>query len=359
MKTSRSITDWLTPHRYIPLRAWDGLGTTLINLLVLILLVIYLFPISYMVATAFMQSEQLRDPNAPFYPAEWVRFEYQGKAYKLYEVPTDEGSRTLALVKSGRVSSEFVDPQNPEAGLITWQGNWRALGGVYRFHITLENFELLFRSLRLPRLLQNTLVMIAIGEVGVLLSSILVAYGFARFPLPGGNLLFYVLIATILIPEKITLIPTYFAFVRILDWNGSWLPLLVPLFFGNAVYIFLLRQNFRSIPKEIEEAAMLDGAGPLRILAFVVLPQSWPVILTASLLHFFYAWNETRQAALYLGTRADLLPISFGIQNFQSLSPIQNVLQASALIVMIVPVIVLLVSQRFFMRDMLITGMER
>ena len=104
---------------------------------------------------------------------------------------------------------------------------------------------------------------------------------------------------------------------------------------------------------------MLDGAGPLRILFSIVLPQSWPVIITAGLLHFFYIWNETRQAALYLSTRRDLVPVSFGIQNFQSLAPIQNLLQASALLVMIVPVIVLLLSQRHFMRNLVITGMEK
>jgi multiple sugar transport system permease protein len=144
-----------------------------------------------------------------------------------------------------------------------------------------------------------------------------------------------------------------------LEWDGSWLPILVPFFFGNAVYIFLLRQNFKSIPKEMEESAYLDGAGPLRTLFSIVLPQSWPVIITISLLHFFYIWNETRQAALYLSTRRDLAPISFGVQNFQSLSPVQNQLQASALIVMIVPIIILLISQRYFMRGVIVTGTER
>jgi multiple sugar transport system permease protein len=208
-------------------------------------------------------------------------------------------------------------------------------------------------------MLRNTLTLAIVSGIGVLLSSIVVAYGFARFPLPGGNFIFYLMIATILIPDNVTLIPTYFFFVRVLDWNGSWLPILLPFFFGNAVYIFLLRQNFKSIPKELEEAAVLDGAGPLRTLFSVVLPQSWPVVITVTLLHFFYIWNETRQASLYLSIRRDLAPVSLGVQNFQSLTPIQNQLQASALIIMIVPAIVLLVSQRYFMRGVRVTGMEK
>lgn len=350
---------WHTPQAYFSMRAWESLGAGMYNLLVFALLGVYLFPILFMVTTAFMGRRQLGDRNAPVYPARQLTYPYQGKEYKIYTVPVDGATRQLALVKPGRRASQFIDPQHPEGGLIDWQGNWRGLKGVYQASLTLENFELIFRSTRFARMLSNTLLMALISEVGVLASSLVVAYGFARFPLPGGNLLFYVLIATILIPEKVTLIPTYFFFVRVLDWNGSWLPILVPLFFGNAVYIFLLRQNFKSIPKDLDEAAMIDGAGPLRVLFSVILPQSWPVVITVSILHFFYIWNETRQAALYLSIRPDLAPVSFGVQSFQSLSPIQSILQASALLVMIVPLILLLVSQRFFMQNMVITGMEK
>ncbi|HEY2980515.1 MAG TPA: carbohydrate ABC transporter permease [Anaerolineales bacterium] len=360
MATARSQPQtWLAPRTFLPLRVWDGLGTALFNFFVLGLLAVYLLPMIFMIATSLMDGPQLADRYAPAYPAQQVTFFYEGKNHRVYNVPTPEGVRKLALIKPGRSSSQLIDPQHPEAGLILWDGSWRALHGVYVVHISWDNFKQLFRSVPISHMVQNTLIMALITEVGVMISSIVVAYGFARFPLPGGNLLFYILIATLLIPEKISLIPTYFYFVRVLHWNGTWLPLLLPFMFGNAVYIFLLRQNFKSIPKDMEEAAMLDGAGPLRILFSVVLPQSWPVIITIALLHFFYIWNETRQAALYLSTRRDLIPVSFGIQNFQSLAPIQNLLQASALVIMIVPVIVLLLAQRHFMRNLVITGMEK
>ena len=351
--------NWLAPSAFIPLEIWERFGTRLLNLTVFALLGIYLFPVLFMVATSFMETPQLGDRYAPPYPARQITYNYEGEDYPVYRVPTKNGERELALIQRGRQISSFIDPANSEAGLIEWEGSWRTLYGVYEFHMTLDSFSQIFRTLKLKDMVRNTLLMAAISEIGVLLSSIVVAYGFSRFPLPGGNLLFYVLIATMLIPEKVTLIPTYYFFVRVLNWDGSWLPILLPFFFGNAIYIFLLRQNFRSIPKEMDEAAMLDGAGPLRILFAILLPQSWPVVITTSLLHFFYIWNETRQAALYLSTRRDLIPVSFGISNFQSLAPIQNQLQASALIIMIVPVIVLLISQRFFMQDMAITGMEK
>jgi multiple sugar transport system permease protein len=360
MKKDKNLKqNWMTPQFFLPLALWEKIGTGLLNIVVFSMLVIYLFPILYMIATAFMPSSQLSDRYAPPYPGQQLTYSYQGEDYPLYYVPVDGEQHELALVETGRVSSGFIDPNNPEAGIIQWDGSWRTLKGVYRFYLNWENFSILFRTLKIKQMVTNTLLMVLISEIGVLFSSIVVAYGFSRFPLPGGDTLFYILIATMLIPEKVTLIPTYFFYSRVLLWNGTWLPLLVPFFFGNAVYIFLLRQNFKSIPKDLDEAAMLDGAGPLRILLSVILPQSWPVIITTALLHFFYIWNETRQAALYLGTRRDLAPISFGIQNFQSLAPIQNILQASALILMIIPVLVLINSQRYFMRDMVITGMEK
>ena len=104
---------------------------------------------------------------------------------------------------------------------------------------------------------------------------------------------------------------------------------------------------------------MLDGAGPLRRLYSVILPQSWPVVITVSLLHFFYTWNETRLASLYLGSNPDLMPVSFGVQNYQSLIPIQNVIEASAVAVLVVPVIVLFLAQRYFMQGLVITGTEK
>ena len=135
--------------------------------------------------------------------------------------------------------------------------------------------------------------------------------------------------------------------------------MIVPHFFGSAILIFLLRQNFKSIPRDLDEAAMLDGAGPLRILISVILPQSIPVVTTVALLHFFYIWNETRLSSLYLGIRPDLQLISFAVQRSQSYFFTPEALMVGALLVMIVPVIVLFLAQRLFMQDMIVTQIEK
>jgi multiple sugar transport system permease protein len=340
-------------------RVWDATGTALVNLIAWALLIVYLFPMSYMVVTSLKDSQQFLDTDAPMWPARALTFTYQGAAYPIYRVPTEQGVREWALVNPHREDSDFVDPAHPEAGLINWTGRWRTLQKIYRFELTTYNFVKIWDVANFPHLLFNTLVVAGLGEAGVLVSSILVAYGFARFRIPGEKILFAILIATIIIPEKITLIPTYFLYVRVLDWDGTWLPQIVPHLFGNAILIFLLRQNFRSIPREMEEAATLDGAGPLRILTSVVLPQSVPVLVTVSLLHFFYAWNETRLQALYLGINPDLYTVAFAVQGYQRFFPPPNMLQVSALLVMSVPVIVLFLAQRVFMQNMVVTGMEK
>jgi multiple sugar transport system permease protein len=329
------------------------------NLFVWLLLILYLLPLTAMLLTALKSTEQLTDSSAPWYPASLQMVSLDGNSYPLYDVPAADGTRRLALVSRGRTSGLFLDPRDPQAGAFIWEGDLEAIRGVYRFDPAWENFTVLFRSLPVGAMLRNTLLMTLIGEIGVLSSSILVAYGFARFRLPGGNLLFYLLIATILIPDRVITIPTFFFYANALHWVGTMYPLVLHLFFGSAVYIFLLRQNFRSLPVELEESAMLDGAGPLRRLVSVVLPQSWAVVITVSLLHFFYTWNETRQAALYLGANSAFMPISFGVQTYQSLVPIQNLIHAGSMVVLVVPVLVLFLSQRYFVRGLVITGMEK
>jgi multiple sugar transport system permease protein len=341
-------------------RLWDFTGTALLNLFMFIFLVAYLSPLPFMVIASLTSSTQFQDANAPILPSERVKFNYEGKDLIVYEVPTADGVRHWALYKPSRQSSQFIDPASPEAGPITWDGQWRSLKAVYRFKPTLDNFKEFLSITKLPLLFTNTLLVALISEIGVLLSSIAVAYGFARFRIPGIKYIFFVLIATIMIPTNITLVPTYYLYSRhVLDWIGTWLPLIVPHFFGSAILIFLLRQNFKSIPRDLDEAALLDGAGPLRILISVILPQSIPVVTTVALLHFFYIWNETRLSSLYLSISPNLQMVSFGIQRSQTFFFTPEMLMVGALMVMIIPVIVLFLSQRFFMQDMIVTQIEK
>ena len=356
MRRSRRKKEFST----LSFKLWDFSGSALLNLFMFLFIVAYLSPLPFMVIASLTPRDQFLDANAPILPSTRVKFNYEGEDLIVYKVPTADGEKEWALYKKGRQSSEFIDPNNIAAGPIVWEGSWRSLVGVYQLQPTMDNFKDFIGTSKIPLYFKNTLIVALISEVGVLLSSIAVAYGFSRFRIPGIKYIFFILIATIMIPSNITLVPTYYLFSgHMLNWIGTWLPLIVPHFFGSAILIFLLRQNFKSIPRDLDEAAMLDGAGPLRILISVILPQSIPVVTTVALLHFFYIWNETRNASLYLGIAPNLQTISFGIQRTQSFFFTPEALMVGALMVMVVPVIVLFISQRFFMQDMIVTQIEK
>jgi multiple sugar transport system permease protein len=335
------------------------LGKASITLLAVLILSVYLLPLLYMVTTSFQQPGQASTPGAPFYPAKPLTAVYQGAEYPLYAVTIDGGTRNLMLIKPGREQSSFVDPNDPTATPIEWVGRWRTLEQAWTFAPEIENYTLAWSQLNFPRLLFNTAAIAILSTVGAVASSALVAYGFARFRFPGRNIFFVVLLATIILPFQVTLIPTYVIFTQ-LGWNGTWLPLIVPHLFANAYNVFLLRQYFMTIPRDLDEAALIDGASPFRVFRSVILPLSIPAIIAVSLFHFFFAWNDFFVPLLYLAGKPDIQPLSIAIQHYNALYATQpTLIQAAALMTMAVPVIVFFLAQRFYMQGVVATGVEK
>ncbi|MCA0455956.1 MAG: carbohydrate ABC transporter permease [Chloroflexi bacterium] len=335
--------------------------TALVGLFALVLGIGYLLPFGNMALIAVKSQDQIAaSGDGPIWPLEPEVYNYEGKDYPIYTVPFEDGtSRELALVKKGRQTSQFVDPANPDAGLVDWAGNWRGLAQVSTIAPHFDNFGIAWDIINFPRLFGNTVAIALIGMVGTLLSSIAVAYAFARFPIPGKNILFLVLIGTIILPRQVTLIPTYAFFAKI-GWTQSWLPLIVPHFFANAYNVFLLRQFFMTLPRELDEAAMIDGASPFTVLYRVIIPQSWPAIISVGLFHFIFAWNDYFGPLLYLLGKPDLQPISVGVQifNFQY-GQRPELVQATSLMAMILPLVIFFFAQKVFMRGVVVTGVEK
>lgn len=346
-----------------------------VTLFTLMVLMAYLSPFAYMTATAFKDLDQFSRSIGPLWPAREAIYTYegedatytvgdrevtvrQGEEYPVYMVPTEEGTQKWALVLKGREESFFLDPNHLERGLIQWTGRWRTLEPAWRFSPT-WNFIDAWGLIKFPRLLRNTAIIAILGDIGTLLSCTAVAYGFSRFRIPGKNILFIVLIGTIILPSQVTLVPTYAFFTRI-GWTGTFLPLIVPHFFANAYNVFLLRQYFMTIPRDLDEAAMIDGASPFRVLVSVILPQSIPVLAAVAVFHLVWAWNDYFQPYLYLSTRPDLQPISVGIQQFNTLySQKPHMVQATSLMGLLLPVAIFFLAQRAFMRGVVITGVEK
>lgn len=331
-------------------------GVTAIGLAAMLL---FLLPLGYMIGTAFKLDSQLSAQNAPLWPAKATTYNYQAKDYPLYEVPTDQGTKTLVLIQGYREDSDVLDPQRPELGVFNVPGRWRTWNPVYTFSPTFDNFVRAWNEVNFTLLFRNTFALAIIGTIGTLISCIMVAYGFARFRLPGKNILFIILMATIMLPPQATIIPMYIFFTK-LGWVGTWLPLLVPAFFANAYDVFLLRQYFMTIPRELDEAAMIDGASPLRTLISVVIPQAIPAITAVTLFHFFYEWNRYFEPLVYLIGHEDLFPISLGIGRFvQTFGNYPGRAAATAALTLILPAIMFFFAQRQFMQGIVITGVEK
>jgi multiple sugar transport system permease protein len=339
----------------------DLLNRILVTGIALFILIAFIMPLGYMFTTGIKSTDQMNDPNtSPFWPQSPKTIEYEGEQLEVYQVPFEDGMRELAAVKKTRKVTTFIDPDNPEAGLIEWEGNWRKdLVPVYYADPKWENFKTAWEELDFPLLFRNTLIIAVTGTLGAVGSSILVAYGFSRFDFRGRNALFMVLIATIILPMQATLIPTYIVFQRI-GWVNTFLPLIVPHFFANAYNVFLLRQYFLQIPRDLDQAAMIDGAGPFRILISVILPQSLPAITAVSLFHFFFAWNDFFGPLIYLVSAPELWPLSVGLQRFNATyGRMPNLIQTGALITLVLPVIIFFVAQRVFMQGIVFSGVEK
>jgi len=218
-----------------------------------------------------------------------------------------------------------------------------------------QNFSEAWRLAPFARYTVNTVLYAAAVVFGTVLSSSLAAYGFAKLRFPGRNLLFGVLLSTMMIPGMVTLIPQYILFSK-LHWVGTYLPLVVPSFFAGAFYTFLLRQFFMGIPQELSEAARVDGAGDLWIWWRVIVPLSTPALATVAIFTFEGAWDSYVGPLLYLNDER-LYTLQVGLQFFRTASVVQwQYLMAAALMVMLPVVILFFVFQRYFVEGASLSG---
>jgi multiple sugar transport system permease protein len=346
-------------RKTMPKETRDRIADVLITGFTLIILGLFLVPMAYGVVTAIKTEGQFSKTGAPLWPASEATYEYEGEAYEIYKVPLEDGVKEMALVVKGRMESQFVDPNDPDAGLIAWEGAWRSLERSWEFDPQWGNFVEAWETINFPLLLGNTVKYAGITTFGAVFSSALVAYGFARFRIPGKNVLFMLMLTTVILPGAVTLIPTYFAFLQI-GWVGTWLPLIVPAFFSWGTNTFLIRQFIMSIPRDLDEAAMIDGANPIRVFFSIILPQSVPALTAVALFHFFWAWNDYFNPLIYLSGNPEKFPITIGLSAFNRLYSQQtNLIQAAALITAVIPVIIFFFAQRIFMQGVVITGVEK
>jgi multiple sugar transport system permease protein len=204
--------------------------------------------------------------------------------------------------------------------------------------------------------LKNTLLLVVLGVVGTLLSSSIVAYGFARIRFPGRDVLFKVLLATMMLPGAVTLVPQFLLF-RSLGWIDTLFPLWVPAFFASAFNVFLLRQFFSQIPVELEEAGRIDGAGVFRTFWTIMLPQVKPALAVVAIWTFIGAWNNFMGPLIYVNSPENM-PLSYAVQLFQGDRGGEPGLMMAFATLTTLPVIaVFFFAQRYFIEGVALTGL--
>jgi len=190
------------------------------------------------------------------------------------------------------------------------------------------------------------------------ISNSFIAFGFARLRAPGRNVLFIAVLATLMIPNEVTLIPQYVLFSR-LQWLNSYKPLIIPAWFGSAYLIFLMRQFYMGIPKEYDEAAIIEGANYLSIWWRIILPLSKPVLGVVAILSFIFHWNTFQGPLIYLNDNS-LYTVSLGLSMFRT--PFGGTpwhwYMAASLVVLLPCIVVFFVAQRYFIQGIVISGVK-
>lgn len=224
-------------------------------------------------------------------------------------------------------------------------------------HATLENFPGAWNALPFGTFVSNTVFVAIFATLGTVLSATLVAYGFARFKFKGKNFLFYTMLSTMMLPAQVTMIPVFMIW-RSLGAIDTFIPLILPAFLGGGAFnIFLLRQFFLTIPVELDEAMLLDGASYIGVWRHLILPLSGPVLATVTLFSFVGNWDNFEGPLIYLNS-PERFTVAIGLRMFQdTFGTNVNQLMAATSIHLVPTLVLFLAAQRYFIKGIATTGM--
>lgn len=325
----------------------------------------FLIPFLWMLLTSLKSEQDVSHTPPRWLPYDYVYVEVNGQQLPLYNVITPDGVRKLAAVKIEEGVGTFVDPADPSQTIEVklQQGGQKMATALEHISFRWQNYpDAMSRGSR-PSVgasfwvyLKNSLIIAFFAIIGTLISNAPVAYAFARIKFPGRDFLFVFVLATMMLPYQVTMIPLYLLFNNVLHWGDSFLPLIVPAFFANAYDVFLLRQFFRTIPEEMCDAARVDGASEWQIFTQIVIPLSVPVLATVTVFTFLWAWNDFTGPLLFL-TSPRNFTMALGLQDFQGQrTMVWNQMMAAAVVFTIPIIIAFFFAQKTFIQGIKLTG---
>ncbi|HRJ58382.1 MAG TPA: carbohydrate ABC transporter permease [Anaerolineales bacterium] len=339
--------------------------STLSHGLIIFVGMFFAVPFLWMLLTSFKSDKDVFHTPPRWLPHDAVRVEINGEEYPIYNVKTEDGVKQYAALKIESGVAYFVDPAYPDVVIPTklQQGTERVAELVEEVSFRWQNFPDAMNRGSRPGVgasfwvyFRNSLVIAFFMIIGTLVSNTPVAYAFARLKFPGRDVLFVIILATMMLPFQVTMIPVYLLFNDTLGWGDTFLPLIVPAFFANAWDVFLLRQFFRTIPEEMCDAARVDGASEWQIFTQIVLPLSTPVLATITVFTFLYAWNDFTGPLLFLNSPRNFT-MALGLQDFQGQNIIiWNQLMAAATVFTLPIIIAFFFAQKTFIQGIKLTG---
>jgi multiple sugar transport system permease protein len=305
----------------------------------------FLVPFGWMVVTSLKTTDRVM-----IYPPEWLPrqtvYTYRGPSGPVeIEPPLVDNRGGKAQVRLPGVDA----PQWVPAASVTKQ---------VRVAPKWSNYAETWRTVPFAMFTKNTLTLAVLVVLGVTLSSSIVAFGFARIPFPGREALFMLMLSTMMLPGIVTLIPGYMLF-RELGWIDTLKPLWVPAFFGGGAFnVFLLRQFFRTIPIELDEAAKMDGASWFQIYWRVVMPLTGPATTTVALFSFIGAWKDFMGPLIFINS-LEKQTLELGLQTFQTLYGTHwELMMAGAVIVVLPLIVIFFLGQKVFIQGIVMTGLK-
>lgn len=329
--------------------------------IILVACVGVLIPMLYMIGGSLSSKQVIRTVPTSIIPLEGKQVVLEGEGiprnkYFVYRVEIDGAKRELAYVGKENRMWVYANPDNPDERYSAPPAT--PDDRVAAVRLNWSNYPEALTKSPFPRFIANTLFIMVFAVLGTLVSTTLVAYGFSRFYFPGRNIVFIILLSTMMLPAQVSLIPSFIVFQK-LGWYNTWLPLIVPSFFAVSAYnVFLVRQFLMGLPRELDDAAKIDGCGPIRILWNVIIPQSTPVLVTITVFAIVYWWNEYYYSLIYLHDQVKFT-VALGLQSFDALYFNNNSLKAAATTMMMMPPIILFfIFQRYFIQGTVVSGVK-
>ena len=206
---------------------------------------------------------------------------------------------------------------------------------------------------------RNSLMYAVLGTLLTVLSSVPIAYALAKLRFRGRNLVFVLVVSAMMLPPQVVIVPMYLVWAKQFHLTGTLWPIIIPLAFGDAYSIFLLRQFMLTLPRDYLDAARVDGCGELRTLLLVVVPMIRPAVAAVALFQFFYCWNDYFGPQIYASENPDAWTLSYGLQTFKGAHHVNwNLTMAATLLVMAPVVLIFLFAQRAFIQGVTLSGVK-